>query len=116
MITDLETWMLDVGQDRIFRMLELRRVGDWTPKEIEEKYIDQDQYVDNHYSFIKIVEVIELPDKDVLLGYKELYEHEDLTGKELEDLPIYYKKLSQIELSYFPCDEHFFSDELEETY
>ena len=40
-MTDFETWLHDFGYDRIFRMLKLRRVGDWTPYEMEQKYIDQ---------------------------------------------------------------------------
>ena len=44
MITDFETWMLDVGFDRTFQMLEYRRPGDWTPRELENKYIDQSQF------------------------------------------------------------------------
>ena len=39
-MTDFETWLHDCGYDRIFRMLKLRRVGDWTPYEIKQKYID----------------------------------------------------------------------------
>ena len=103
-MTDFETWLHDVGYDRIFRMLKLRRVGDWTPYEIGQKYIDQDQYEDNHYNFIKIVEVIELPDKDILIGYKEIVDYEDLDANKFDNLPIYYKKLSQIELSFFSND------------
>ena len=69
MITDFETWILDVGFDRTFRMLEYRRVGDWTPLEMEKKWMDQSQYKDNHYTLIRIKEAIELPDGDILLGY-----------------------------------------------
>ena len=104
MITDLETFMLDEGFDRIFRMLEKRGHGDWTPLEMSEKYIDQDHYVDSHYTFIKIVEVIELPDKDVLIGYKTFCDWGELDEEEYSKLPIHYRKLSQIELSYFPDD------------
>ena len=108
-ITDLETFMLDYGGDRIFRMLKLRRVGDWTPREMKEKYIDQDQYESNIYTLIKIVEVIELPDKDVLIGYKEVEYSDDN-----DDAPIYYKKLSQIELSFFPQDIKFNDNQIGE--
>lgn len=110
MITDLETFMIDEGFDRIFRMLEKRTPGDWTPKEIAEKYIDQDHYVSNHYTFIKIVEVIELPDKDILIGYKDLYDLEEIEEEEYSKLPIFYRKLSQIELSYFPEDMNEWND------
>ena len=35
-ITDFETFMIDDGFHRIFRMLEKRQPGDWTPKELSE--------------------------------------------------------------------------------
>lgn len=100
---NFETFV-EENKNKIFRILELRRVGDWTPLEIEEKYVDQDQYVDNHYSKIKIVEVVELPDKDILIGYKIIMDWEDQEKDAFEERPIYYRKLSQIELSFFPCD------------
>lgn len=100
-ITSLENFMTDYGKNRIFRMLELRRVGDWTPREMKEKYIDQDHYVSNISTLIRIVEVIELPDKDVLLGYIDVENVDD------DNSPIEYRKLSQIQLSYFPSDEKY---------
>ena len=96
---------VEENRNKIFRMLELRRVGDWTPYEIEGKFMDQDQYVDNQYNFVKIVDVIELPDGDLLIGYKlicDWKEHEN--EKTFEKLSTHYRKLSQIELSIFPRD------------
>lgn len=78
MITDFETWMLDVGMDRTFQMLEYRRPGDWTPRELESKYIDQSQYVDDRYTYIKIKEAIELPDGDILIGYIDVTDSEGM--------------------------------------
>ena len=102
--TDLETFMLDVGFDRIFRILIRRRPGDWTPREMDEKYLDQSNYVNDFYTFIKIQEMIELPDKDILIGYKEIIDIDNIDSEEFENGPIFYKKLSEIELSYFPTD------------
>lgn len=105
MFTDFETFIRNVGYERIFRMLELRRVGDWTPFEMEKKYMDQDQYVSNHYTFIKIVEVIELPDKDYIIGYKVIFDWRQYSNdEEWIRTPIHYKKLSQMELSFYPDD------------
>lgn len=101
-MTDFETWLLDYGHDRIFRMLEYRRVGDWTPHEMEKKYTDQSEFKDTHYKFVKIKEVIELPDSDLLLGLHFIYELSDLENKEV---CINYRKLSQIELLYNPKDQ-----------
>lgn len=104
MITDFETFMMDEGYDRIFRMLEKRTPGDWTPREVSEKYIDQDHYVDNHYSHIKIVETIELPNKEILLGFKRICEGKDLEDDTFQKLPIEYRMLSQLELCFYPED------------
>lgn len=83
-------------------MLEYRRVGDWTPHEIEKKYIDQSEFKDTHYEFVKIKECVELPDGDVLLGLQFILDLEDLSN---EDPIINYRKLSQIELLYDPADK-----------
>lgn len=101
-MTDFETWMLDCGYNRIFRMLEYRRIGDWTPYEMEKKYTDQSEFKDNHYQFVKIKEAIELPDGDVLVGLQFICDWEELS---IEKPWIHYRKLSQIELTYNPEDQ-----------
>lgn len=105
LITDFETWMLDVGFDRTFRMLEYRRVGDWTPLEMEKKWMDQSQYKDNHYTLIRIKEAIELPDGDILLGYIDVTDAEFLEDFDLDKECIRYRKLSEIEINWFPEDD-----------
>lgn len=97
---DFETWLKDCN-NKIFRMLEYRRIGFWTPFEMDQKYTDQSEYKDAHYSFVKIKEAVKLPDGDVLLGVQFIYDCEDLENKNPQ---IYYKKLSQLELSYDPED------------
>lgn len=99
-MTDFQTWLLDDGYNRIFRMWELRRIGDWTPYEIEEKWSDQSQYVSNECMHVTIKEAIELPDGDILLGLQYISEFDDIT----KDKYIEYKKLSQIELAFNPED------------
>lgn len=103
-MTDFQTWLLDFGYDRIFRMLEFRRPGDWTPREMEGKWIDQSHYATDSYEFIKIVEAIELPDGDILLGMNyidpDAGSNEDYVGKDW----VHYRKLSQIELLFMPED------------
>lgn len=101
MVTDFATWMLENGFDRVFRLLEKRRPGDWTPYQMEQKFSDESQYVSNHYTFVKIVEAVELPG-DIMLGCIEILEWEDL--EDLEKRPIRYYLLSNIELSFFPED------------
>ena len=102
-MTDFETWMLDFGQDHIFRMLEYRRPGEWTPLELSQKYTDQSRYVSDFFQKIIIKEAIELPDKDILIGYISIEDIDDNN----EEACITYKKLSQIELTYCPGDNEF---------
>lgn len=102
-MTDFETWMLDFGQDHIFRMLEYRRPGEWTPLELSQKYTDQSRYVSDFFQKIIIKEAIELPDKDILIGYISIEDIDD----DNEEAWITYKKLSQIELTYCPGDNEF---------
>lgn len=104
-MTDFETWLHNFGYEHIFRMLEIRRPGQYTPYEMDEKFVDQSLYVDYHFRHIQIKEAIELPDKDILIGFREIYDSEDFE-KEWDESVIYYKRLSEIELSYFPCDEN----------
>ena len=100
----LEEWVNDLS-DKVLRMLELRKPGQYTPYEMENKFIDESLYKDNHYTHIQIKELIELPDKDVLVGYRVVYDLESLNA-DWSDSIIYYKKLSEIELSHFPGDEN----------
>ena len=105
LITDFETWMLDVGFERTFRMLEYRRVGDWTPLEMEKKWMDQSQYKDNHYTLIRIKEAIELPDGDILIGYIDVTDSEWDGDFDEDKAVINYRKLSQLEICWFPEDD-----------
>lgn len=98
-MTDLETWLLDTGQERIFRLWKYKRM--FTPYEQEKQFCDESQYESSQASFIIIKEVIELPDKDVLIGYQELFQYSDL---EIDNPYIYYVKLSEIVLNYNPED------------
>ena len=85
MITDFGTWMNDYGFNRIFRLYTLKSM----PIEMQ------------HFHFVVIKEVIELPDKDVFIGFQEIMTWEDLSDKEPV---IRYEKLSNIKLNYFPED------------
>lgn len=85
MITDFETWMNDYGFNRIFRLYTHKS----TPIEMQ------------HFHFVVIKEVIELPDKDIFIGFHEIMTWEDLSD---EEPVIRYEKLSNIKLNYFPED------------
>ena len=46
--TDLVTWLHDFG-DRIYRILEYRKPGLFTPYEMENKFSDESLYMCNEY-------------------------------------------------------------------
>lgn len=77
-MTDMETWLLDFGYDRIFRMLEYKKI--FTPYEQKQKFSDESEFKDTHYTFIKIVECFELPNGEVMIGYREIIDWSDLDG------------------------------------
>lgn len=100
---DFNTWFHEVGKKRMFTMWELRRPGDWTPYEMEKKFTDESFYKDIHGVNVFLREAIELPDGDILLGIKYIYDYDDLEDKPEKEV-LHYKKLSQIELEYDPND------------
>ena len=90
--TDLETWLLDFNEEKIFRIY--RRKDVFTPYEQEKKFMDETVWECVSES-AKIVEAIELPNKDMLFGFRDLYE--DDSGL-IESACITYYMLSQIQL------------------
>lgn len=84
-MTDFETWLLDDGYEKLFRI--------WIYNS-EEKSWDVEGNV-----FIK--EAIELPDKDIFLGLQFISSLEDM---EKENPDIEYWRLSQLRLAYYPND------------
>lgn len=105
--TNFATWFLYSAKNRVFRMWEFRRIGDWTPLELESKYMDQSQYKSDYCQLVSIKEAIELPDKDILLGLRFLYEGDDIHDAHYG---IEYRRLSQIQLSYYPEDTEAFQE------
>lgn len=96
-MTDFTTWMLD-NDNRLYRYWVFKRM--FTPDEQDGKYVDQSCFESDTCYLGYIVEAVELPDGDVLLGF----EPSDLIGTQFEGA-IHYYKLSEIRLEYCPADE-----------
>lgn len=104
-MTDFETWLYDFGYDVIFRVTELKNPWQYTPYEMKMDHTSLSlKYTNNDYTYIQILEVIELPDKNILIGYKVINCKDDLFKND-DEVPRYYRKLSDIKLSYFPEDQ-----------
>ena len=87
-------------EGQILRYLIYRRM--FTPREQEEKYIDESVYEDTHMNTGILREVTRLPDNDYLLGFAVVAE-DYAEGINLE-CGVEYVKLSEIRLYYYPVD------------
>ena len=94
MMTDLETWLRDDGEDMIFNVFEKKHI--YTPYEQEQKFSDEstEELV---LELVYIKEAIVLPDNDVLIGFH------CPSGEDIP--PVYYYKLSEIRIVRVDCNE-----------
>ena len=95
LITDFETWLHDVGGDRLFRFLVYKR--SYTPYEQKNCFIDQTEFDDISYNFGRIEEAVDLG-SDWLLGIRQEYDGD------VSEMVEYYK-LSEIRLSWREKDD-----------
>lgn len=80
-------YLKSLPPDTIFRLWQYKRM--FTPYEQDEKFMDESQYVNDECDHIRILDVITLPDGDLLLA--TTYAYGD--GKYIS-----YYKLSEISL------------------
>ena len=94
MITDWETFLIDYKDEFVFNVRVLK--PKFTPYEQEHKFADEDIYED--YGDYKIIESIELPDKDILIGFLPISGDYDNHTYSYPTSDIEYYKLSEIRL------------------
>lgn len=105
---DMETFMHDVGCERIWRFWIYRRM--FTPYEQQEAFTDESVFEDVFCTFGIIREVIDLHG-DYLLGIEKVCKDE---GFKISEHPcLEYYKLSEIRLSYYPDDMNTDDDDME---
>ena len=100
---DFQTFMHDVGEDRIFQMLVFKKM--FTPYEQDKKFKDETVYTDRMQD-IKIREVIQL-ENDIMLGVQIICDIDDLDE---ENRRLEYYLLSEIRLGYNPAVEKEYLD------
>lgn len=95
--TDLETWLLDFNEEKIFKIY--RRKTLFTPYEQAHKFSDE-QVWECVSESARIVEAIELPNKDTLLGFRTVY-YEDVNDELKFTMSTFidYYPLSEIQLT-----------------
>lgn len=109
-ITNLGTWYHDFAEGRIFRAWFIKPM--FTPYEIDLKARDESYLEDTKCTFIIINSFIELPDGDALVEYKVVYDLQDKEDREKENYS--YRKLSEMQLSYYEDDQSLFDDDYED--
>lgn len=102
---DFETFMHDVGCERIMRIAPYRRM--FTPYEQDKKFKDESEI--DYLQTVVIKEVINLPNGDFLLG---VCVADDGLG-EIYDDNIEYYKLSEVRLSYCKKDNERYAEACE---
>lgn len=80
-------YLKSLPENTIFRMWEYKRM--FTPYEQEQKFLDESLYVNDECDYVRILDVITLPDGDLLLATTYAYG---------EGSYISYHKLSEISL------------------
>ena len=92
---------LEENRNTIFRYLTYNRFNIWTPKQQEKKYCDESVYLDDHYEFAKINDIIITPNNELLIEFDIIDEgdHTLIGRKE-------YKYLKDIELYQFDYDNN----------
>ena len=103
MTTDMETWVHD-NSDRIFGFLVYKKL--FTPYEQEEKFIDESQFEDDHYTCARIHEAIDLGHGEWLIGFQIVDDDQD----EDADVQIEYHRTSDIRLFSFDWMQRKFND------
>lgn len=109
--TDLDTWMHDNSDERIFRVWRYKKV--FTPLEQEKKYIDQSCYESDIAQFMWLDEVIEMGGGRFMFGFRDAewamqYAHGELDTP----APIEYFMDGEFVMQYFPSDFQRLLDEL----
>lgn len=97
-------WASD-NRGAVFRYLTYKKL--FTPYEQENKFMDESQFEDIHYSYGKLEGVFDLGSGEVLLAFRELLDgYNPCTSKDdFEETGMtVYRRLSDIQLYKFDCD------------
>lgn len=97
-VLSLNDWV-EKYKNITFRMLEYKKV--WTPYEMNSKFVDESEFKDTHYAFVRVCEAVTLPSGDVLL---KLADWEDISKAD-NDRIYYWRNMKDIQLDEFDCDK-----------
>lgn len=91
------------NSNTIYRLWEYKRM--FTPYEVDKKFIDEGVFVDSMATFVKVVDVINIPN-DVLIKFRVLFEeYDDFNSETLVESDYFtFKRLSDICLEEYDSD------------
>ena len=100
--SDFRNYLLQ-DKTKVWRLNIYRRM--FTPYEQEKKFSDESYFeYGDECSFVCITDAFTLPDGDLMLAVRNVYDSESLNESE-EKWQLEYYKLSEIRLSYYPTDK-----------
>lgn len=109
--TDLETWMLDNADERIFRVWKYKKV--FTPLEQDKKYFDQSMYENDTAEYMWLEEVIEFGNGRIMFGFKDAYTAAEYDAGEIDfEPPVEYMMDGEFAMTYYPGDLKKLSEEM----
>lgn len=109
--TDLDTWMHDNSDERIFRVWKYKRV--FTPYEQDKKFIDESVYEDEECMYAWLDEVVEFGNGRVMFGFRDavscaMRENDDLSFEP----QVIYMMDGEFTMEWYPSDLGKLKDEL----
>lgn len=109
--TDLDTWMCDNANERVFRVWRYKKI--FTPREMDAKYVDQSPYEDDTAQLMWLDEVIELGGGRFMFGFRDAewaaqYDNGDISSP----APIEYFMDGEFVMQYFEDDYKRLLDDL----
>lgn len=106
--TDLETWLLDFNEEKVFKIY--RRKDVFTPYEQDQKFSEESIWECVSES-ARVVEAIELPNKDTLLGFRNIW-YEDI--RDDDNSLVDERLVTSTFIDYYPLSEIQLTDISEE--
>lgn len=101
--TDLDTWMCDNADERLFRVWKYKKV--FTPYEMDKKFVDESPYEDDVCMYAWLDEVVEFENKRIMFGFRDATSAAMFEYGELEFEPnIVYMMDGEFSMEYYPGD------------
>lgn len=101
-VMDLNGW-IEKYKNTIFRMFEYKKI--WTPYEMDQKFMDESEFKNDHSTLVKVKEAVTLPNGEILLKLRDVDDEENEDDdKNLHQAIYYWRNMKDIQLDQFDYD------------